>query len=145
MESTCSSHRSFSYHFWPPPTLRSTTRASKSSRFLLQRSFLVWELCSFQSILPTEKRVQMFQYLYGHPIQMTVYGHAISYGTIGKVFLSDQFKIFILFRHRGRWYTRGFCIKDSSPRDRRFIGESLKSQNCFKRWKTGDQTIQFIS
>ena len=41
--------------------------------------------CSFQSILPTEKRVHMFQYLYGHPIQMTVYGHAISYGTIGKV------------------------------------------------------------
>ena len=41
--------------------------------------------CSFQSILPTEKRVHMFQYLYGHPIQMTVYGHAISYGTIGKL------------------------------------------------------------
>jgi len=39
----------------------------------------------FQSILPTEKRVHMFQYLYGHPIQMTVYGHAISYGTIGKL------------------------------------------------------------
>jgi len=38
-----------------------------------------------QSILPTEKRVQLFQYLYGHPIQMTVYGHAISYGTIGTV------------------------------------------------------------
>lgn len=38
-----------------------------------------------QSILPTEKRVHMFQYLYGHPIQMTVYGHAISYGTIGTV------------------------------------------------------------
>ena len=38
---------------------------------------------SFQSILPTEKRVYMFQYLYGHPIKMTVYGHAISYGTIG--------------------------------------------------------------
>ena len=40
---------------------------------------------SFQSILPTEKRVHMFQYLYGHPIQMTVYGHAISYGTIGNL------------------------------------------------------------
>ena len=26
----------------------------------------------------------MFQYLYGHPIKMTVYGHAISYGTIGE-------------------------------------------------------------
>jgi len=38
-----------------------------------------------QSILPTEKRVQLFQYLYGQPIQMTVYGHAISYGTIGTV------------------------------------------------------------
>jgi len=38
-----------------------------------------------QSILPTEKRVYMFQYLYGHPIKMTVYGHAISYGTIGTV------------------------------------------------------------
>lgn len=38
-----------------------------------------------QSILPTDKRVQLFQYLYGQPIQMTVYGHAISYGTIGTV------------------------------------------------------------
>ena len=36
-----------------------------------------------QGILPTEKRIHMFQYLYGHRIQMTVYGHAISYGTIG--------------------------------------------------------------
>jgi len=38
-----------------------------------------------QSILPTDKRVPLFQYLYGLPIQMTVYGHAISYGTIGTV------------------------------------------------------------
>jgi len=38
-----------------------------------------------QGILPTEKRIHMFQYLYGHRIQMTVYGHAISYGTIGTV------------------------------------------------------------
>lgn len=38
-----------------------------------------------QSILPTEKRVPLFQYLYGHPIQMTTYGHALSYGTIGTV------------------------------------------------------------
>ena len=144
MESTCSSHLSFCSHFWHLLMQKSTTKASNAFRFLLQISLLVSHLL-FQSILPTEKRVHMFQYLYGHPIQMTVYGHAISYGTIGKVFLSDQFKIFILFRHRGRWYTRGFCIKDSSPRDRRFIGKSLKSQNCFKRWKTGDQTIQFIS
>ena len=35
--------------------------------------------------LADEKRVQLFQYLYGQPIQMTVYGHAISYGTIGTV------------------------------------------------------------
>ena len=48
----------------------------------LEISLLVLYLL-FQSILPTEKRVHMFQYLYGHPIQMTVYGHAISYGTIG--------------------------------------------------------------
>ena len=27
----------------------------------------------------------MFQYLYGHTVQMTVYGHAITYGTIGTV------------------------------------------------------------
>jgi len=38
-----------------------------------------------QSILPTESRVFMFQYLYGHQVQMTVYGHAITYGTIGTV------------------------------------------------------------
>ena len=30
-------------------------------------------------------RVKMFQYLYGHTVQMTVYGHAITYGTIGTV------------------------------------------------------------
>jgi len=38
-----------------------------------------------QSILPTESRVQSFQYLYGHPVQMNVYGHSITYGTIGTV------------------------------------------------------------
>ena len=27
----------------------------------------------------------MFQYLYGMPIQMNVYGHRISYGTMGTV------------------------------------------------------------
>ena len=40
---------------------------------------------SFQSILPTPERIQMFQYLYGMPIQMTAYGHRISYGTMGTV------------------------------------------------------------
>ena len=50
--------------------------------------------CVLQSILPTEKRVYMFQYLYGHPIKMTLYGHAISYGTIGKFHsLKDSFNI----------------------------------------------------
>ena len=39
----------------------------------------------FQSILPTPERVYAFQYLYGHTIQMTVYGHPITYGTIGTV------------------------------------------------------------
>ncbi|XP_023337962.1 uncharacterized protein LOC111708736 [Eurytemora carolleeae] len=38
-----------------------------------------------QSILPTEGRVPLFQYLYGQPIQMSVYGHAVTYGTIGTV------------------------------------------------------------
>jgi len=38
-----------------------------------------------QSILPTESRVMSFQYLYGHPVQMNVYGHSITYGTIGTV------------------------------------------------------------
>jgi len=38
-----------------------------------------------QSILPTPERVYAFQYLYGHTIQMTVYGHPITYGTIGTV------------------------------------------------------------
>eukprot|EP00088_Acartia_fossae_P008537 TRINITY_DN14087_c0_g2_i1.p1 TRINITY_DN14087_c0_g2~~TRINITY_DN14087_c0_g2_i1.p1 ORF type:complete len:116 (+),score=0.13 TRINITY_DN14087_c0_g2_i1:1-348(+) len=37
------------------------------------------------TILPTCKRVALFQYLYGQPIQMTVYGHAVTYGTIGTV------------------------------------------------------------
>ena len=37
-----------------------------------------------QSIFPTEARVPMFRYLYGQPMQMTVYSHAITYGTIGE-------------------------------------------------------------
>ena len=36
-----------------------------------------------QSIFPTEGRIRMFKYLYGQPIQMTVYSHAITYGTLG--------------------------------------------------------------
>ena len=70
---------------------KSTTKASNAFRFLLQISLLVSHL-RFQSILPTEKRVHMFQYLYGHPIQMTVYGHAISYGTIGKLFIDNFYE-----------------------------------------------------
>jgi len=38
-----------------------------------------------QSILPTSDRIDMFRYLYGQPIKMTVYGHAVTYGTIGTV------------------------------------------------------------
>lgn len=56
--------------------------------------FLLVSHLLFQSILPTEKRVHMFQYLYGHPIQMTVYGHAISYGTIGKLFIDNFYESF---------------------------------------------------
>jgi len=37
------------------------------------------------SIMPTDERVDMFKYLYGQPIQMTVYGNSITYGTIGTV------------------------------------------------------------
>ena len=48
-----------------------------------------------QGILPTEKRIHMFQYLYGHRIQMTVYGHAISYGTIGSGVVVS--KLFLAF------------------------------------------------
>ena len=35
--------------------------------------------------MPTPERVHMFQYLYGIPIEMTAYGHRISYGTMGTV------------------------------------------------------------
>lgn len=35
--------------------------------------------------MPTPDRIHMFQYLYGMPIQMTAYGHRISYGTMGTV------------------------------------------------------------
>eukprot|EP00092_Neocalanus_flemingeri_P021440 GFUD01023246.1.p1 GENE.GFUD01023246.1~~GFUD01023246.1.p1 ORF type:complete len:436 (+),score=65.88 GFUD01023246.1:156-1463(+) len=38
-----------------------------------------------QSIFPIEGRIRLFRYLYGQPIQMTVYSHAVSYGTIGTV------------------------------------------------------------
>ena len=35
--------------------------------------------------MPTPQRIQMFQYLYGMPVQLTCYGHRISYGTMGTV------------------------------------------------------------
>ena len=31
------------------------------------------------------RRIHMFQYLYGMPLQLTCYGHRISYGTMGTV------------------------------------------------------------
>jgi hypothetical protein len=42
-------------------------------------------LIQFQSILPTIQRTSLFRYLYGMPIQMTVYGHPFTYGTMGTV------------------------------------------------------------
>jgi len=36
-------------------------------------------------IFPTEDRTNMFQYLALHPITMTVYGHQISYSSLGTV------------------------------------------------------------
>ncbi len=38
-----------------------------------------------QAIMPTPERVHMFQYMYGMPVQLTCYGHRISYGTMGTV------------------------------------------------------------
>ena len=35
-----------------------------------------------QTVMPTPGRVHMFQYLYGMPVQLTCYGHRISYGTM---------------------------------------------------------------
>ena len=35
--------------------------------------------------MPTPERIHMFQYLYGVSIEMTAYGHRISYGTMGTV------------------------------------------------------------
>ncbi len=58
----------------------------------------------FQTISPTWSD-STFQYLYGMPIQLTAYGHMISYGTIGtalsaimaalasKIFLQEMSKI----------------------------------------------------
>ena len=40
-ESTCSSHRSFSSHYWPLLMQRSTTKASKSFRFSYHREIAV--------------------------------------------------------------------------------------------------------
>ena len=119
MESTCSSHPSSFSHFWHLLMQRSTMKASKSFRFSTMTRFnlVLDHFCSFQSILPTEKRVHMFQYLYGHPIQMTVYGHAISYGTIGKVLCYVIPNICVLFRHCGCWHSGCFCIQDSASRD----------------------------
>jgi len=38
-----------------------------------------------QTVAPNMRRIHMFQYLYGMPIQLTCYGHRISYGTMGTV------------------------------------------------------------
>lgn len=40
------------------------------------------------NILPTAERSGLFRYLYGMPIQLTVYNHPISYGTMGTVFMA---------------------------------------------------------
>ena len=42
----------------------------------------------FQSIMPKEDRTAMFRYLYGLPIQLTAYGHPITYKTIGTVLVA---------------------------------------------------------
>jgi len=39
----------------------------------------------FQSILPTQERTAWFRYLYGNPIQLTVYNYPVNYGTMGTV------------------------------------------------------------
>ena len=79
----------------------------------------------FQSILPTEKRVQVFQYLYGQPIQMTVYGHAISYGTIGIKIHYDNIELHeLMFRYGGCWNPGSFCFQDSSPGDECFVNST---------------------
>merc|ERR1719378_500849 len=67
-----------------------TTQSLQDQRFSLWIQFLMRMsqalfLIYSQSILPTGSRVQSFQYLYGHPVQMNVYGHSITYGTIGTV------------------------------------------------------------
>jgi len=41
-----------------------------------------------QSIMPKEDRTAMFRYLYGLPIQLTAYGHPISYKTMGTVLVA---------------------------------------------------------
>ncbi|CAB4068200.1 unnamed protein product [Lepeophtheirus salmonis] len=53
----------------PLPTLKLITRGVKV----------------IQSIMPTPERVNMFRYLKLLPIEMTTYGHRISYGTMGTV------------------------------------------------------------
>ena len=58
----------------------------------------------------------MFQYLYGHPIKMTVYGHAISYGTIGRFDQNTLEISYQMFARNGRcWDSRCFCFQNSTP------------------------------
>ena len=38
--------------------------------------------------MPKEDRTAMFRYLYGLPIQLTAYGHPITYKTIGTVLVA---------------------------------------------------------
>ena len=58
------------------------------------RGILILPTCAiflwmyFQSIMPKEDRTAMFRYLYGLPIQLTAYGHPITYKTIGTVLVA---------------------------------------------------------
>ena len=54
------------------------------SPFLLMLYFFAF----IQSIMPKEDRTAMFRYLYGLPIQLTAYGHPITYKTIGTVLVA---------------------------------------------------------
>jgi len=38
-----------------------------------------------QAIMPTDDRTHIFRYLYGMPVQLTVYGHPITFGTMSTV------------------------------------------------------------
>jgi len=62
-----------------------------------------------QAIMPTDDRTHIFRYLYGMPVQLTVYGHPITFATMSTVLAA------IIAAFAAKILTKSFKILDASP------------------------------